>query len=91
MKIIKKAQCGSLESSDLMIYIEPSDGVKIEVESSISQLHNKEIEYLVIEELKARNIDKVYIKIHDSGAMNLTIKARLKTVLNRGIKNEDQA
>ncbi len=84
MEIVAKSQCGSLESSDLLVYIEPYNSIKIEVTSSISTKHNEEIKFLVKSELNNRKINKVYIKIQDNGAMNLTIRARLKTALNRG-------
>jgi citrate lyase subunit gamma (acyl carrier protein) len=87
MEINKKSQAGSLESSDLMVYVEPFNEIKIEVESSVSSQHTEEIRSLILNELEMRKINGVYVKIQDNGAMNLTIKARLKTALLRGAKN----
>ena len=87
MKINNKSQAGSLESSDLIIYLEPADKLRVEVDSSVSPQHGDEIGELIKEELKKYKIEKVYIKVQDNGALNLTIRARLKTALKRGSEN----
>ncbi|MCK5399752.1 citrate lyase acyl carrier protein, partial [bacterium] len=87
MKISKKSSAGSLESSDLMVYLEPMDTIKVEAVSSVStSQHQKEIEALVKKELKKAGITGAYVKVQDNGALNLTIKARLKTAISRGIE-----
>ncbi len=86
MKIKNKAQCGSLESSDLMVFVEPADSLKIEIESSVKKQYGKSIERTVKEELERAGVKSVYIKIQDAGALDPTIRARVSTALKRGSK-----
>ena len=38
MKIVKKGVAGTMQSSDLMVFVEPADSLKVEIESGRSTL-----------------------------------------------------
>jgi len=83
--MINSAYAGTLESSDVYIQINPieEDTVKIELQSSVSELYGDMIEELVRDTLKEMNITGVHINIQDKGALDFVIKARLQAVVYR--------
>ena len=86
MKIIRKAQAGSFESSDVLILLEPKSqglGRKIEIESGVYKQYGDEIERLIIEVLNKYHLSDLHLKMHDKGAIEPVIKARLETVIKR--------
>ncbi len=84
MELKKKAVAGTLESSDMLIMLEPGDGkIEIELESSVEKQFGKQIRELMMDVLKRYEIDNVKIKAVDKGAIDYVIKARLTTAIYR--------
>jgi citrate lyase subunit gamma (acyl carrier protein) len=83
MKISKKAQAGTMQSSDLLVTVEPSEGVEIEIESTVK----KQFEHLIrakIEQVLEKNGAKsVKVSVSDRGALDYAIEARLEAALQR--------
>lgn len=91
MEIVKKAQAGSFESSDILILAEPvnkKEGRKIEIESAVQIEYGKEIEKLISEILDDNKIEDIHLVIKDKGAIVPVIKARMETVLKRASNNQ---
>ena len=85
-KLIKSAQAGTVESSDILILLAPGDvgtGIKIELVSPTMQQYGKHIRNLISEILVAHGINDVQVHANDKGALDYTIKARLITALQR--------
>ena len=83
MKIIKPAQSGTMQSSDLMIYLEPSDKLSIEIESTVKQQFEHLIRAKVEEVLRAHQVTSGESRINDRGALDYAIAARLEAGLKR--------
>lgn len=83
MTIVKKGQAGTMQSSDLMVFIEPAEELSVEIESTVK----KQFEHLIrarIEEVLAKNgVSKASIRISDRGALDYAIEARLEAALQR--------
>ncbi|MEJ2698490.1 MAG: citrate lyase acyl carrier protein [Desulfuromonadales bacterium] len=83
MDIRWKAQAGTLQSSDLMVFIEPADTLQVEIESTVK----KQFEHLIrqtVEEVLARHgVAAGCIRISDRGALDYAIVARLETAIRR--------
>jgi citrate lyase subunit gamma (acyl carrier protein) len=83
MKIKRKASAGTMQSSDLMVVVEPADRLEIEIESTVK----KQFEHLIrakIEETLARlGVAAGSIKITDRGALDYAIDARVEAALRR--------
>ena len=78
---------GSLESNDILVEIFPDDkGRKIELESPVKAQFGDEILEVVNEVLDEFNLTNIHVILKDQGALNYTIKARLKTAILRGIE-----
>ena len=83
MQILKKGQAGTMQSSDLMVTVEPADELIIEIESTVK----KQFEHLIrakIEQVLARcGTGTGRISINDRGALDYAIEARLEAALQR--------
>ena len=85
-KLLKSAQAGTVESSDILILLAPADagtGIKIELVSPTMQQYGKQIKNLIAETLTLHGINDVQVHANDRGALNCTIKARVITALER--------
>lgn len=87
MKIRKKATAGSLESSDVLVTVQPNnDGVKINIESDVKTQYGDKIKLVIKEIIKNFEVDNVYIKANDKGALDYAIRARTETAIKRAAK-----
>lgn len=88
MKIVKNAHAGTLESSDAFVQIEKSDGVKIELESSVEEIYGDDIRVLISKVIEKIGVKDVSIKIQDKGAFDFVIEARVKTAILRACEKD---
>jgi len=86
MKIIKKAQSGSFESSDIIVLIEPvseNSGRNIEIDSTVMLEYGDSIKELITSKLDEFKINDIHLIAKDKGALEPTINARLETAIIR--------
>ena len=79
----KAAKAGSLESNDLMIMIEPSDKLDITLNSVVKEQYGDKILKAINEVLDEEGVTKANIVIEDKGALDFTIRARMRTAIER--------
>ena len=83
MQIVKKGQAGTMQSSDLMVIVEPADELIVEIESTVK----KQFEHLIrarLEEVLAKfGVVAGRISVSDRGALDYAIEARLEAALQR--------
>lgn len=77
------ASCGSIESNDCLITVQPYDSLKIEIESIVFEQFGEQIEKVIKDTLAEMKINKLLVKINDKGALDYTVKARLITAISR--------
>lgn len=85
MKIKRVAICGSLESSDCAIRIEPGDERVIEIESSVFDEFSHLIKAQIIKVLDEFEIKGCKLSINDKGALDYVIAARVESAIRRAI------
>lgn len=85
MKIKKTGVAGTMESSDIMITLEPNEaaGIDIELKSTVEKRFGREIRKLITETLRGLAIDSARVKAVDKGALDCAIRARVKTAAHR--------
>lgn len=83
MKVTKTAVVGNVESNDLMIIINPGEGLTLNIESSVYEQFGSSIEAIIKEELSAAEVTDANIQVEDKGAFDFTIRARVKTAIKR--------
>lgn len=80
---MKVGVAGSVESNDILITVQPSEKLIIEITSIVDAFFHDQIENVIKETLEQLNVKKVKVVCQDKGALDYTIKARLVTALTR--------
>lgn len=89
MEGAKIGQAGSLESNDLIVTVDLNqEDLCIEIESIVKEKFGKQIEKVIRETLQELGVNNGYIKIVDKGALDFTIRARLKTAIKRAERRQ---
>ena len=85
MEIKKSAVVGTLESSDIMITLNPSDAgrIDIQLESSVEKQFGAQIRRVIEDTLTRLGIQSAQVVAVDKGALDCTIQARTITVAPR--------
>jgi citrate lyase subunit gamma (acyl carrier protein) len=93
MKLVKKAIAGTMESSDFMITIAPTEekGIKLDLQSSVMQQYGKQIEAVIKETLAGIGVDSAEVVAIDKGALDCTIRARVGAAAFRAAESTDFA
>ncbi len=84
MDITVKAIAGTLESSDVMVTVEPNDTLELDLNSSVEKQYGKEIKKCILNVLSEMQIEKGKVTVVDKGALDCTIRARLQAAIARG-------
>jgi citrate lyase subunit gamma (acyl carrier protein) len=85
MKIIKDAMAGTLESSDVLVKVSPSDGpLEVVVKSEVERQFGEQIRRVVADTLARFAINEGIVIVEDKGALDCTIRARLQAAVLRG-------
>ncbi len=83
MEILKPAMAGSVESNDILIKVSEGKGITIELESQFAKQYGDDIQNVIRETLIECGVENVLVEAQDKGAIDFTIKARVKTALKR--------
>lgn len=84
MKEIKGSMAGTLESNDVMVSVSPSgEGLEVEVRSIVRRQFGARIEQVARETAAEMGMEDVRIELDDRGAVDCTIRARVRTALRR--------
>lgn len=87
MKIGGKAQAGTMQSSDLMVFLEPATELVIEIESTVKQQFEHLIREKIVEVLAHHGVTAGKVRVTDRGALDYAIQARLETALERSVRS----
>ena len=83
MIILKKGQAGTMQSSDLMVIVEPAPELTIEIESTVKKQFEHLIRAKLEQVLTKFGVASGRISVSDRGALDYAIEARLETALQR--------
>lgn len=84
MQILKPATAGTLESSDLMVTLEPGNGgIELTLTSSVMNQYGRQIKKTVLETLERLEVKDAKVTVVDKGALDCTIKARVECAVFR--------
>lgn len=90
MEIRKTAVAGTVESSDIMITVEPTDTntIDIALESSVEKQFGRQIRRVIEQTLNHLDITAAKITAIDKGALDCAIQARTITAVYRAAEQE---
>ena len=84
MQILKPATAGTLESSDVMVTLEPGNGgIALSLTSSVMNQYGRQIKKTVLETLERLEVKDAKVTVVDKGALDCTIKARVECAVFR--------
>ena len=84
MEINKSSVAGTMESSDIMITVEPGSGsIEIDLKSVVEKQFGRQIRSVITNTLAQLDINSAKVTAVDKGALDCTIQARLKTAVQR--------
>jgi citrate lyase subunit gamma (acyl carrier protein) len=83
----KKAQAGTLESSDCLVVIEPAETFSIDYRGQNALIFKKRTAGIV-GEIAARYGVSATVRIEDRGALEATLRARVETAFERALEKD---
>lgn len=91
MVIEKSAIAGTLESSDAQVTVEPGEGLKLNISSSVLNQYGRQIRATILETLERLEVTDGVVTVVDKGALDCTLKARVECAVYRsaGISGEN--
>lgn len=88
MKIVTSALAGTLESSDLLVKVEPHDTLEIVINSDVSKQFGQQIRQVVEQTLSRLEVKQGLIIIDDKGALDCVITARVQSAVLRSTQEK---
>jgi citrate lyase subunit gamma (acyl carrier protein) len=87
LEIKKMVTAGSVESNDILIMISQGEGdIEIELESVVEKQFGEDIKNVIRETLIEEGITDAKVIAKDKGALDFTIKARVRACVQRGVE-----
>lgn len=84
MIIKNKSMAGTLESSDVLVTVEPGQqGIQLQVSSPVIQQFGRAIKATVLDTMARLGVEHAQVTVADQGALDCTLKARLECAVYR--------
>lgn len=83
MEIRRKASAGTMQSSDLMVTVEPADNLQIEIDSTVKKQFEQLIRERILDTLSRLQVGSGRIQVSDRGALDYAIAARVEAAVTR--------
>ncbi len=83
LKLIRTASAGTLESSDCLVTVSPSETLELEYKGANSVVFAERTRQLVETVADQYSLKGAKILIQDQGALEITMRARLETAVMR--------
>lgn len=90
MKLVTTGTAGTVESSDIMVTLEPKEagGITIALSSSVMQQFGEQIEEVIRQTLNELEISHASVDAVDKGALDCTIRARVHAAAYRAAASD---
>ena len=91
MEIITTGVAGTMESSDIIVRIEPkdTDGIELTLESQVMHQYGKQIRQVILDALAEAGVTRAYVDAVDKGALDCTVAARTMAAAYRAAQSTD--
>ncbi|OQY24012.1 MAG: citrate lyase acyl carrier protein [Desulfobacteraceae bacterium 4572_35.2] len=86
MEIQSKARAGTMQSSDVVVFVEPADQLTIEIESTVLKQFEHLIRQRIEQQLATLEVTRGLIRVSDRGALDYAIDARIETAVRRSME-----
>jgi citrate lyase subunit gamma (acyl carrier protein) len=88
-RILREANAGLDERGDVLVCLSPageSGGIQINVESTLMSLFGDQIRASAVEVIEGYGLKDLKLTIHDQGALDYAIRARVQTAVERAVR-----
>ena len=82
-EVLKPASAGTMESSDVLVELEPAEGRQIQLTSVVEAQFGDSIRTVAGEMLDQFGLQNVCLRIDDRGALECVLRARIETAILR--------
>ena len=82
-EVLKPASAGTMESSDVLVELEPAEGRQIQLTSVVEAQFGDSIRAVAGEMLDQFGLKDVCLRIDDRGALECVLRARIETAILR--------
>ena len=91
MNIITTGVAGTMESSDIIVTVEPKagEGIDLTLESDVMQQFGKQIEKVIRDTLAELGVNSARVSAVDKGALDCTVAARTMAAAYRAAESTD--
>ncbi|MBR4435348.1 MAG: citrate lyase acyl carrier protein [Clostridia bacterium] len=91
MNIITTGVAGTMESSDIIVTVEPKagEGIDLTLESDVMQQFGKQIEKVIRDTLAELGVNSACVSAVDKGALDCTVAARTMAAAYRAAESTD--
>jgi citrate lyase subunit gamma (acyl carrier protein) len=91
MQILEVGVAGTMESSDIMVRIEPkeTEGIELTLESSVRQQYGEQIKRVILDTLRSLGVTRAKVDAVDKGALDCAIEARVSVAAYRAAQRDD--
>jgi citrate lyase subunit gamma (acyl carrier protein) len=83
MQIRRKSTSGTMQSSDLMVVVEPAETLQIDIESTVKKQFEHLIRARIEATLQELGVTTGHVRVSDRGALDYAIAARVETAIHR--------
>lgn len=83
-QLVRKSTAETMESSDVFVELEPAGQIEIEIESVVYAQFGDAIENTVRDVLQKQGVTGARVRLHDRGALECVLRARVETAVRRG-------
>jgi len=83
MKICRRASAGTMQSSDLMVVVEPAETLQVQIDSTVKKQFEQLIRERILATLEQLQVTAGHIQVSDRGALDYAIAARIETAVLR--------
>lgn len=80
---MKIGSAGTLESNDALVTVQEGVGIVVSIDSIVDAFFHDRIEAAVRGELARMKKQNVHVTIQDKGALDFTLRARVRTAIER--------
>jgi citrate lyase subunit gamma (acyl carrier protein) len=91
MKIQQVGIAGTMESSDILVTVSKSSGheINIDLDSSVQKEFGHQIYEVIRQTVAELGLQSAEVKAVDKGALDCTIRARVKSAVHRACQDEN--
>ncbi len=91
MRIVKSAVAGTMESSDILVTVEPSEEeISIDLTSSVEEQFGRQIRAVIRQVLEQLKVEDAAVSAVDKGALDCTIRARVEAAVYRAADDAEK-